>query len=165
MFCPSFAVRSALSLERGRRESRVHAAPAVPCAMGREWRTRAYKCSGGTPAFPARWLYGLYVLALVRLCFCATIIRDRLWTSHGLATSIGAAGPHDFAVRLTCTRLCTFGVHRISTHVPDDAQRPSCRVRWAIVSIIRSSRKVQYFSGEGLRRRANQRSNVSGSAV
>ena len=24
---------------------------------------------------------------------------------------------------------CTLGVHRICTHVPDDAQRPSCRVR------------------------------------
>ena len=58
--------------------------------------------------------YGLYVLALVRVCFCATIIRDRLWTSHELATSIGAAGPHDFTVRLAHTRLCTLGVHRIS---------------------------------------------------
>ena len=69
-------------------------------------------------------VYGLYVLALVRLCFCATIIRNRLWTFHGLATCIGAAGPHDFAVRLTCTRLCALGGHRIFTHVRDVRETP-----------------------------------------
>jgi hypothetical protein len=31
--------------------------------MGRRKRTRAYRFSGGTPAFPAQWLYGLYVLS------------------------------------------------------------------------------------------------------
>ena len=41
----------------------MHAAPAVSCAMGRRKRTRAYRFSGGTPAFPAQWLYGLYVLS------------------------------------------------------------------------------------------------------
>src|SRR6185437_12047091 len=28
-------------------------------------RTRAYRFSGNTPAFPAQWLYGLYVVSLV----------------------------------------------------------------------------------------------------
>src|ERR1700742_3642241 len=47
--------------ERGRRESRVHAAPAVSCAMmHKEMRTRAYRFSGGSPAFPAQWFYGLF---------------------------------------------------------------------------------------------------------
>ena len=68
--------------------------------------------------------YGLYVLALVRLCVCATIIRDRLLTFHELATSIGAASPHDFAVRLTCARHCTLGGHRIFTHVRDVRETP-----------------------------------------
>ena len=69
--------------------------------------------------------YGLYVLALVRLCVCATIVRDRLWTSRVLATSIGAAGPHDFTVRLAHTRLCALGVHRISPTFVTFAKRPS----------------------------------------
>ena len=45
---------------RGRREDRVRAAPAVPCALvvGKKC-TRAYRFSGGNPAFPARWLYDL----------------------------------------------------------------------------------------------------------
>jgi hypothetical protein len=50
------------SPKRGSRECRMHAAPAVSRAMGRRKRTRAYRFSGGTPAFPAQWLYGLYVL-------------------------------------------------------------------------------------------------------
>ena len=37
----------------------MHAAPAVSRAMGRRKCTRAYRFSGGTPAFPAQWLYGL----------------------------------------------------------------------------------------------------------
>ena len=29
------------------------------CKMHKEKRTRAYRFSGGSPAFPAQWLYGL----------------------------------------------------------------------------------------------------------
>jgi hypothetical protein len=44
----------------------VRAAPAVSCAMCiTRMRTRAYRFSGNTPAFPAQWLYDLYVLSLV----------------------------------------------------------------------------------------------------
>src|SRR5205814_9426837 len=44
---------------RGSRECRVLAAPAVSCAMCREMRTRAYRYSRSTPAFPAQWFDGL----------------------------------------------------------------------------------------------------------
>ena len=44
---------------RGRREDRVRAAPAVSCAKCTKKRTRAYRFSGGNPAFPAQWFYGL----------------------------------------------------------------------------------------------------------
>ena len=30
------------------------------CKMHKEKRTRAYRFSGGSPAFPAQWFYGLY---------------------------------------------------------------------------------------------------------
>ena len=57
---PSFAINFlTLSEERGRREDRVRAAPAVPCANRTRVRTRAYRSSGEHPAFPAQWLYGL----------------------------------------------------------------------------------------------------------
>src|ERR1700736_3410927 len=45
---------------RGRRECRVHAAPAVSRAIVQKKRTRAYRFSGGNPTFPAQWFYGLY---------------------------------------------------------------------------------------------------------
>ena len=42
------------------KECRVHAAPAVSCARcTKKKRTRAYRFSGNTPAFPAQWLDGL----------------------------------------------------------------------------------------------------------
>ena len=45
---------------RGSRECRVRAAPAVSRArLHKRKRTRAYRFSGGSPAFPAQWLYGL----------------------------------------------------------------------------------------------------------
>jgi hypothetical protein len=52
--CNSFALGN-----RGRREDRVRAAPAVSCAnCASKKRTRAYRFSGGSPAFPAQWFYG-----------------------------------------------------------------------------------------------------------
>ena len=57
MICPSFGLGS--PRKRGSRECRMRAAPAVSRAMGRRKRTRAYRFSGGNPAFPAQWLYGL----------------------------------------------------------------------------------------------------------
>jgi hypothetical protein len=48
-----------ISRKPSRRESRVRAAPAVSCANMHKKRTRAYRFSGNTPAFPAQWFYGL----------------------------------------------------------------------------------------------------------
>jgi hypothetical protein len=43
--------------EQGMPDARCTRGPV--CKMGKEKRTRAYRFSGGTPAFPAQWLYGL----------------------------------------------------------------------------------------------------------
>ena len=48
-----------VSPKRGRREHRVRAAPAVSCAIRMKKRTRAYRYSRSSPAFPAQWVYGL----------------------------------------------------------------------------------------------------------
>ncbi|MEH2564036.1 hypothetical protein V1289_003663 [Bradyrhizobium sp. AZCC 2289] len=59
--CPSYAAIIRAPEIRGRTECRARAAPAVSCAkMHKKKRTRAYRFSGGTPAFPAQWLYGLF---------------------------------------------------------------------------------------------------------
>ena len=41
-----------------------------------------------------------------------------------LNASIGASGPHDFAVRLRAVRLQRISVHRIPPHVRDDRETP-----------------------------------------
>ena len=43
--------------------------------------------------------------------------------------SIAASEPRAFAVRVSAVRQRHISVHRISTHVRDDRERPSCRVR------------------------------------
>jgi hypothetical protein len=50
------------------------------------------------PTFPAQWLYGLYRALPGRAGLVVTVAREKL-ASHELDASIGASGPHDFAVR------------------------------------------------------------------
>src|SRR3954451_22580965 len=59
MIRPRFCKNVRASENRGRRECRVRAAPAVSRAKLQKKRTRAYRFSGGNPAFPAQWFYGL----------------------------------------------------------------------------------------------------------
>jgi hypothetical protein len=59
-------------------------------------RTRAYRFSGNTPAFPARWFTAYSVLSPVTGLSCHRRRRD---TSRRLDASVGASGPHGFAVR------------------------------------------------------------------
>ena len=58
------------SIRRGRRESRVRAAPAVSCANMHKKRTRAYRFSGGIPAFPAQWFTAYSALSPVTGLSC-----------------------------------------------------------------------------------------------
>ena len=44
----------------------------LACMLRKQKRTQAYRSSGGTPTFPAQWLYGLYEIVLVT-GFLATI--------------------------------------------------------------------------------------------
>ena len=81
-----------LALEnRGRREDRVRAAPAV--SRAKLCIKHAHEHTGSaenTRAFPAQWLYGLYVIALVT-GFLATII-SRGFRLRQLDASTGASG-------------------------------------------------------------------------
>src|SRR3981081_680494 len=60
-------------------------------------RTRAYRFSGGNPAFPAQWVTAYSALSPVNGLSCHRRHADR---STRLDASIGASGPHDFAVRI-----------------------------------------------------------------
>jgi hypothetical protein len=56
-------------------------------------RTRAYRFGGNTPAFPAQWLYGLYVIVLVTgfLAKGLTNIWGDLLVGQSASTPVGRA--------------------------------------------------------------------------
>src|SRR3981189_2239343 len=80
------------------------------------------------PAFPAQWLYGLYVIVLVT-GFLATIINVG-FRFRKLDASTGASDPNDFAVRSDRARQSQPYVHRSLPLVCDDGQRPSGGTGW-----------------------------------
>jgi hypothetical protein len=90
----------------------MRAAPAVPCAKWVKKRTRAYRFSGGTPTFPAQWLYGLYRAHPGVSGFLASVASRNLALRPGrafappkdLTPTTEASGPHDFAVRFSAAR-------------------------------------------------------------
>jgi hypothetical protein len=86
-------------VSRGRRESRVRAAPAVSRAKGSEGS--AHEHTGSAEAIrPSRtqWFTAYFVISPAIGLFCH---RRRQRLSCRLDASIEASGPHDFAVRLT----------------------------------------------------------------
>ena len=58
------------------------------------------------PAFPAQWFYGLYVISPGTGLFCPRHLRGNCFLRK-LSASVGAPGPHDFAVRFKRARLAS----------------------------------------------------------
>jgi hypothetical protein len=108
-------------------------------------RTRAYRFSGGNPAFPAQWFTAYSALSPVTGLSC----HRRLARLHAkLDTSVGVSGPHDFAVRISTFRQARIHVHRIPfpTSVTT-AKRPSCGNRMAgVLDLICPTGPAEYFS-------------------
>ena len=61
-------------------------------------RTRAYRSSGGNPAFPAQWVTAYFVLSSVTGLSCHRHPREA-FAPQELDTSVGVSGPHGFTVR------------------------------------------------------------------
>jgi hypothetical protein len=97
-----------LSLQRQRAQGKPGArcTRGLACKMHIRTRTRAYRFSGGNPAFPAQWFTACFALSPVTGLSCH---RRRADTSAQLDASVGASGPHDFAVRFSIVRLRTIG--------------------------------------------------------
>jgi hypothetical protein len=101
---PEVCISFTLLQNRGRRESRMPIAPAVV-------RTRSarvdHRFNRITPAFPARWFTAYFVLSPVNGLSCHRRLADDRCSparlgghiSAKLDASVGASGPHDFAVR------------------------------------------------------------------
>jgi hypothetical protein len=71
-------------------------------------------------------------------------------TSRQLDASVGASGPHDFAVRVGAVRQERRCVHRIPPHVRDDREPPlSSGETGEVIALICPTAKATYFSREG----------------
>ena len=131
---------------RGRREDRVHAAPAVSCAVAHmKTRTRAYRFSGNTPAFPAQWLYGLLrALPSERLfCHCRRARREPLRN----LTPAPRRQDHTTSPYASCALVfCAIRVHRIPPRVRDDREPPLVTGETrGIKSLICPTPRAEYF--------------------
>ena len=102
--------------------------PIAACAMVVVERTRVSQVTPESPGIPRAMVLTVYfVLSPATGLFCHRRLRN---TFRKLDASVGASGPHDFAVRVDAIRRWHLRVHRISrpTFVTI-AKRPSYRVR------------------------------------
>src|ERR1700744_6244796 len=98
--------------KKRRREDRVHAAPAVSCASCT--KESAHEHTGSAEAVRPSLRNGFtayFVLSPV-IGFLATVAPKKR-ASYELDASVGASGPHDFAVRFSAVRQKRLRVHRI----------------------------------------------------
>ena len=102
---------------RGRRESRVRAAPDSRVCNGSAVKNaHAYsQVTPESPGFPRAMVYGLYALSSVSPALLATVARESC--AANLTPALGVSGPHDFAVR--------FGRSRQERHPRPPHPRPA----------------------------------------
>jgi hypothetical protein len=100
------------TLKRGRREDRVRAAPAA--SRAKVSNKNAHEHTGSAEAVRPSLRNGFTAYFVLSLAtgFFVTIISEKL-ASQKLDASIGASGPHDFAVRVSAVRQKRIRVHRI----------------------------------------------------
>src|ERR1700749_3911662 len=81
--------------------------------------------SPNSPAFPARWFSGLFRALLGVPGLIATVTPEKQFASHELNASVGASGPHDFAVRVRALRHARCSrPSRPAFNVRDDRDTP-----------------------------------------
>jgi len=113
--------------EQGRPGARCTRGLACNCAQ--RTRTRAYRFSGNTPAFPAQWLYGLLRALPGERLFCHR--RRSGMNLHDL-TPAPRRQDHTTSPYASCGLVChAIRVHRIPPHVRDDHDPPLDWVRRA----------------------------------
>ncbi len=148
-FRPSFA--SVIALEKsegaGKAGWPLHPGPSrkKDCAK----RAKVHRYRRRHSGLPRAVVYGLYALSLVSQCLFATIIPQHAFAACArLDASVGASGPHDFAVRIDAARLTTSSrPPQPASRVVTIAIRPLCRggMRGKILK-IRNSEKRNIFA-------------------
>src|SRR5438067_12537737 len=97
-FRPRFANSLALSNQRAQGKPGADCTRGLVCKIAHCRRTRAYRFSRNSPAFPAQWLYGLLRALPGERALLPPSPCEKL--PARLSASNAAPGPHDFAVRL-----------------------------------------------------------------
>jgi hypothetical protein len=90
--------------ERARGRPGARCTRGLMCKSSKQKRTRAYRFSGNTPAFPAQWFYSLFRALPGETKACLSPSSPRSLLLKNLTPAIGASGPHDFAVRFSRAR-------------------------------------------------------------
>jgi hypothetical protein len=91
------------SIRRGRRESRVRAAPAVSCANMHKKTHTSIQVQRRHPGLPCAMVYGLLRALPGDRAFLPPS-SARSFASRELDTSVGVSGPHGFTVRSSRAR-------------------------------------------------------------
>ena len=99
---PGLCVQLAPRENRGRRECRTLDAPAAACVLVESTRVSHHGHTGNTRHSPRNGFTAYSALSLVTGLSCHHRLAN---TSAKLDASVGASGPHDFAVREKCLRL------------------------------------------------------------
>jgi hypothetical protein len=111
---------------RGRRESRVRAAPAVSRAKCAN--KNAHEHTGSAEAIRPSLRNGFTTYTALSPVTGLSCHRRLAEDSARLDAGVGASGPHGFAVRVSTFRQARIRVHRIQPRVRDDRDTPLCGV-------------------------------------
>ncbi len=130
---------------------RAQGMPGARCARSRAWcvvntRVSHHGHTGNTRHSPRNGFNGLLrALPGDRACLPPSSA-----VARQLDTSVGASGPHDFAVRFSAIRQERIRVHRIPPRVRDDREPPLCGTgRAELVEMICPTGKAEYFCKGG----------------
>jgi len=130
---PSFAETIRPQKQRAQGKPGARCTRGLVCNVRKQKRTRAYRSSGGIPAFPARWVTACFELSPVNGSFATVAPRD---SPRSLApaprrqdhtTSPSASGANV---------SCAIRVHRISPRVRDVANAPLVDEMRGIIRLI-----------------------------
>jgi hypothetical protein len=142
---PEVCVSFAPSRTEGAGKAGCALHPRSRVQMHKEMRTRAYRSSGGIPAFPARWFYGLYRALLGDRAFLPpSPLRSLLLTNLTPASGCQDHTTSPYATRAFVLRA--HRVHRIPPHVRDDREPPLLSGETGgFKSLICPTAKAEYF--------------------
>jgi hypothetical protein len=112
---------------------RAQGKPGTRCTRGLacnrciKMRTRAYRFSGGTPTFPAQWLYGLLRAHPGERALLSPSLPDGFESlTPASRHQVHTTSPYAFATLVSRS----LRVHRSPSLVCDDGQRPSGGTGW-----------------------------------